>query len=192
MPAHSVLGIRWLPSSRADRSIPPTFRGAPELGHGDRQTPATDDGRPVTRVVMGVAVHDGSSGESGWPAIVSWRPKLGRAFGAAVVCVGRGCARNGVHGHTRLGLQGAVFEYIEGLVQHPLAALDARLPQSRSTRSCPPHRRPSGGVINTPTFPSNGICSFSEVPLPVGWYSTGQSWGGYQSCAPPSLTTGRR
>ena len=36
-----------------------------------------------------------------------------------------------------------------GLVQHPPAALDARLPQPRSIRSCPPQRRPSGGIINT-------------------------------------------
>ena len=38
-----------------------------------------------------------------------------------------------------------------GLVQHPPAALDARLPQPRPVRSCPPQRRPSGGIIN----PSN-------------------------------------
>ena len=36
-----------------------------------------------------------------------------------------------------------------GLVQHPPAALDARLPQPRPIRSCPPQRRPSGGIINT-------------------------------------------
>ena len=36
-----------------------------------------------------------------------------------------------------------------GLVQHPPAALDARLPQPRSIRSCPPQRRASGGMINT-------------------------------------------
>lgn len=32
--------------------------------------------------------------------------------------------------------------------QHPPAALDARLPQSQPRRSCPPQRRPSGGMIN--------------------------------------------
>jgi putative transposase len=36
-----------------------------------------------------------------------------------------------------------------GLVQHPPAALDARLPQPRSIRSRPPQRRPSGGIIST-------------------------------------------
>ena len=36
-----------------------------------------------------------------------------------------------------------------GLVQHAPAALDARLPQPRPIRSCPPQRRPSGGMINT-------------------------------------------
>ncbi len=38
-----------------------------------------------------------------------------------------------------------------GLVQHPQAALDARLPQSLPIRSCSPQRRPSGGMID----PSN-------------------------------------
>ena len=36
-----------------------------------------------------------------------------------------------------------------GLVQHPPAALDARLPQPRSIRSTPQQRRSSGGIINT-------------------------------------------
>ena len=35
-----------------------------------------------------------------------------------------------------------------GLVQHPPAALDARLPQPGPVRSTPPQRRPSGGMIN--------------------------------------------
>jgi transposase InsO family protein len=43
---------------------------------------------------------------------------------------------------TRAGLQRAVFEYIEGLVQHPQIALDARLRQPRPVRNYPPQRRP--------------------------------------------------
>ena len=35
-----------------------------------------------------------------------------------------------------------------GLVQHPPAALDPRLPQPEPVRSTPPQRRPSGGIIN--------------------------------------------
>ena len=35
------------------------------------------------------------------------------------------------------------------LVQHAPAALHARLPQPGTIRSCPPQRRPSGGIINT-------------------------------------------
>ena len=50
---------------------------------------------------------------------------------------------------TRTGLRRGCLRVHRGLVQHPPAALDARLPQPRSIRSCPPQRRPSGGIINT-------------------------------------------
>ena len=50
---------------------------------------------------------------------------------------------------TRAGLRRGGLRVHRGLVQHPPAALDARLSQPRSIRSCPPQRRPSGGMINT-------------------------------------------
>ena len=57
------------------------------------------------------------------------------------------------HRHPRLADEGRTstrcLRVHRGLVQHPPAALDARLPQPRSIRSCPPQRRPSGGIINT-------------------------------------------
>ena len=60
-----------------------------------------------------------------------------------------------------------------GLVQHPPAALDARLPQPRPIRSSPPQRRPSGGIINTTNLsvePDQAHwLSVSMLPGTTGW-----------------------
>ena len=50
---------------------------------------------------------------------------------------------------TSAGLRPRRLRLHRGLVQHPPAALLARLPQPRPVRSSPPQRRPSGGMINT-------------------------------------------
>src|SRR5208283_1854865 len=61
------------------------------------------------------------------------------------------------------------------LVQHPTAALDARLPQPRSIRSCPPQRRPSGGIINTSNLSVEPDQAHLVVPKPK---TDSDSWVG--------------
>jgi putative transposase len=50
---------------------------------------------------------------------------------------------------TRAGLHRVVFDYIEGLVQHPPAPQFPRLSQPRRIRANPAQRQPTGGMINS-------------------------------------------
>jgi transposase InsO family protein len=79
---------------------------------------------------------------------------------------------------TRTGLSARSLPVHRRLVQHPPAALDARLRQPHSVRSRPPQRRPTGGIINQSDLSVNadhvlsdiwrtGASRFLRAPLPT-------------------------